>query len=204
MATYDEKLKKIFREEYPTEPEKAERLYNATMALKRITNKHSERMGTCPCCEQPIKQKKVSYNHEAIRAMYQVYLWCEKKERHVFETSEIKHLLGKTEYANIGHWIKFAGIFYKPADKKTGKSRKGLWGINMDRAEDFFSGKIQAPVQIIKDRFTDEIIERTDRYVYEFPHIKEFLDENRLYDNNKIMTGTKVEVRETEQATLLD
>lgn len=173
-------LIKLFQRAYDSE--KAQRLWNATNALRKLVQENNNEVGYCPCCDARVSDKKVSFNKDTVRSIHRIYRWCGEKEKHEFKTSEVKHMMDKTSYANIGHLKKFGGIFYRPTDPETGKTRRGLWGMNMERAKEFFEGKRTAPVQIIKDRFTDKIIASTEKYIGEFPDIREFLQDNGLYD----------------------
>lgn len=157
-------------------------------AIREIVRRDRDTIKFCPCCDQAISNKKVSYSKTDLAGMYAVMRWCQENERVTFETKEIKRLLSLDAYAGIGHWKTFGGLFFKPEDPELGRSRKALWGINMDRAEAFFAGNRLGPVQIVKDRFTDEIIASTDKYVQDFPDIKEFLNEMGLYENHHVVS----------------
>lgn len=155
--------------------------------VRHIVRESRKAIEYCPCCDQSITDKEISFHKQAIRGMYEVYMWLGVEERNEFETNEIKHLLDKSTYANIGHWKKFGGIFYRPDDEDTGDPRKGLWGMNMGRAKDFFTGKRTAPTQLIKDRFTGEIVASTEKFIHEFPNLQDFLTENGLFDTHHVV-----------------
>jgi hypothetical protein len=173
------------------------RVVDIIRRIRLMVRNERSNIKICPCCDQSIEDKTVSFTKQAVSGMYAVYCWLGEHERHEFETKEIKHLLDKTTYANIGHWKKFGGIFYRP-EGEDGK-RKGLWGMNMQRAEAFFKGERTAPTQIITDRFTNEINASTEKYIHEFPNIQDFLDENEVYQSRTLVddSNARVTVRPT-------
>jgi len=59
--------------------------------------------------------------------------------------------------------------------------------MNMERAKDFFHGRRTAPAQLVTDSFTGEIKAATEKFIYEFPDMTEFLDENNLYDPHHVI-----------------
>lgn len=187
MDIKSKNIRKHFLKRY--DPEKAQRLYNAMMVLREIIQENNNEIEFCPCCDGHVTDKQVSFNRGTVEGVHKIYTWLGEKERHEFRTDEIKHLLDKTVYANIGHLKKFGGIFYRPIDPKTDKPQgRKFWGMNMERAKDFFEGRRTAPVQIIKDRFTDKIIASTEKYIHEFPEITEFLKENDMYDPHHVVS----------------
>lgn len=135
---------------------------------------------TCPCCGSNIQDRKVTLYKGLVDALYKVYRWCGANKRHEFEMKEIKDLLGKNEYARFGDLVRFGGLVYKP--KEEGKSRKALYGLNMARAKEFFSGVRPIPVQIVLNQITNEIVSKTDCYVGEFPTLLSLLNKGGLFD----------------------
>ena len=144
---------------------------------KNILEKRNE-VVFCPICNQRISDRTVSLYKGLIRSLYEVYCYCGKNKKHLFSMSEIKHLLGKNEYARFGDLIRFGGIVYKPA-------QKAQYGINMQRAKEFFIGERKIPVQIVLNQITNEIIEATYVSVHDFPDLKQLLTVEGLYDPEK-------------------
>lgn len=89
--------------------------------------------------------------------------------------------LGKSDYARFGDLVRFGGLVYKPKDKG-GETRKALFGINMARAKEFFSGTREIPVQITLNQITGEIIDSHYVKVNDFPSLSKFIKANGLYD----------------------
>lgn len=136
---------------------------------------------SCPLCHSNIADRNVSLYKELIDSLYQVYIWCGKNRRHEFETKEIIQFLGKSDYARFGDLVRFGGLVYKPKDKG-GETRKALFGINMARAKEFFSGTREIPVQITLNQITGEIIDSHYVKVNDFPSLSKFIKANGLYD----------------------
>lgn len=139
-------------------------------------------IGLCPCCNRNIKDRKIALFKGLMNALYQVYCWCGKENKHEFETKEIKHLLGKNEYARFGDLIRFGGILYKP---ESGTNNKAHFGINMKRAKDFFHGKSQIPIQITIEQFTGKIVNEVRGSILDIPELYAFLNEDGMYDYEK-------------------
>ncbi len=140
-------------------------------------------IGRCPCCNGNIKDRKIAIFKGLIDALYRVYCWCGKNRKHEFETKEVKHLFGKTEYARFGDLVRFGGLLYKP--KVDGKSTKAIYGLNMERAKEFFSRKRDIPIQITIEQFTGTIISEVRGYVDEFPELYKLLKSDGMYDHEK-------------------
>jgi len=149
-----------------------------------VDEKLREKTATCPVCYSNIKDRKIALYAELIDALYEVYKWCGQFKRHEFETKEIKHLLGKNEYARFGDLVRFGGIVYKPrnADDKT---RKGWFGINMQRAKEFFAGEREIPIQININQLNKEVIDKRYIKIGDFPKLATMLKDHGLYDYEK-------------------
>lgn len=152
---------------------------------KEVLEKRNE-LGRCPVCNQSVKDRTISLYQGLIDALYRVYCWCGEKRRHEFKTKDIKHLLGKNEYARFGDLIRFGGIVYKPQDEEK-KTHKAEFGLNMARAKSFFGGEYKIPVQITVNQITNEIIAATYVTVKDFPILYELLDKEGLYDYERLV-----------------
>lgn len=167
-------------------------------AIKNKVHEARNRIGNCPFCNSNIKDRKVALYKELIDALYGVYCYLGRKRKHDFEMKEIKHLLGKNEYARFGDLVRFGGLIYKP--KLYGKTRKAYYGLNMQRAREFFAGSRTIPVQITLDQITNEIVDETPCYITEFPRLKSILNKEGLYDYEKdILPRTLWEERQNEK-----
>ena len=138
-------------------------------------------IGHCPYCNANIKDRKIALYKKLVDTLYQIYCWCGKNRRHEFHTKDIRHLLGKIEYTRFGDFVRFGGIVYKP--KVDGESEKALFGINMARAKEFFSGQRDIPLQITVDQITGEIVDEVRGKVGDFPELSAFIKSNGLYDH---------------------
>lgn len=94
---------------------------------------------------------------------------------HEFKRKEIDLLLNKgTEYATFGDWIHFGGIFYKPKGR-------GYWGLNIERAKAFLSGKLEITIEIKKTNHNPQGEPTRVGSVRDVPHIKTLLNEAGEY-----------------------
>lgn len=137
----------------------------------------------CPFCDSCIKDRKVTIYKELIAALYKVYKWCGQHRKHDFEMKEIRHLLGRNEYARFGDLVRFGGLIYKP--KMYGKSRKAWYGLNMARAKEFFNNQRTIPVQIILNQITNEIVAEVPCFARDFPTLQTLIGADGLYDHEK-------------------
>jgi len=148
--------------------------------IDEVKNRRNE-LERCPCCNSNIKDRKITIYEGLVRSLFEICKWCSQNKKHEFSTKEIRHLLGKIEYTRFGDLVRFGGIVYKPKDEK-GKTQKAFYGINLERAREFFMGKRQIPVQITVNQITGEIIDTKNVYVYQIPKLASLLKENGLYD----------------------
>lgn len=152
-------------------------------AIKQKVHDLRNEIGKCPFCNSCISDRKVSLYKELVDALYRVYCWLGQKRKHDFEMKEIRHLLGRNEYARFGDLVRFGGLIYKP--KLYGKTKKAYYGLNMARAKEFFAGNRTIPIQITLDQITNEIVGEVPCHVYDFPKLKELLRKDGLYDYEK-------------------
>ena len=145
------------------------------------TPEERNRLKRCPVCNSNIEDRVVSLYRGLIRTLYDVYCWLGEHKRHEFNIKDVKHLMGKNEYARFGDLVRFGGLVYKPKDE-SGKSHKGEFGINMARAKEFFAGERKIPMYVVLNQITNEIIESEYISVSEFQELSSYIDENGLYD----------------------
>jgi hypothetical protein len=128
----------------------------------------------CPCCGQSINQRKITLFRGMADSLKKVFQWCIEKNKHEFSRKDIKHLLTTdSEIARFGDWVWFGGIVYKRG--------KGEYGINMERANAFFTGKLKIPMTIVKDPKTDEHYGEDYRSLSEMHKLKDLLDIDGSY-----------------------
>lgn len=146
----------------------------------RTNKEFRNRLGKCPICEQNIKDRHITLYKGLINALYLVYCYLGEKRKHEFYTKDIKHLLGKNEYARFGDLVRFGGIIYKP--KGNDGAEKAWFGMNMARAREFFAGFREIPIQITLNQLTGEIEDAKYVKVSDFPELYTMLNEKGLYD----------------------
>lgn len=142
----------------------------------------------CPICNANIKDRKITLYRGIIRTLYSIYCWCKDRGKHEFTTKQIKQRMTHNDYARFGDLIRFGGIVYKPKDEN-GKTRKAQFGINMSRADAFFHGNYRIPVQITIDQIRNEVIDKTEVDIKDFPELHELLKKDGLYDDKKVISG---------------
>lgn len=156
------------------------------IAFKRDVHEFRNEIASCPVCNGNIQDRVISIYRALIVSLYKIYVMCGEKQIHEFQMKDVKQFMSKSDYNRFNDLVRFGGIVYRP-DDKDGKKKKGLYGINMERAQEFFQGKRKIPVQIVRDQINDETIDRTDVTVYDIPEMKEFMTTDGLYDHTKVL-----------------
>ena len=181
-------------ENFPNDKDSASkglRMYNALLESRRMLDTLRNTLQYCPCCDNPVDDTITSFTDTvAVEALYKLWQWCKEKGVHEFDSSEVRHLLDHNQYANLNHLDRFAGIVYRPQDPKTGKSFKAkYYGINFERAKEFFENKRPAPVQIVANRLTGERTASTEKLLKDFPGMAEFMGDDGIYNPKHIVSG---------------
>ena len=154
-------------------------------AVRKIVSEERNKVKVCPCCDNTVADKKITFNKLTALRMKAVYEWCKAQGVHEYKTKEISHLLGGGSagvYANIGYWVYFGGLFYKPEGKK-----KGYWGINLERMAEFIDGRRTAPQQIIIHGITGEVLAKSEQFFHEFVELEDMKDADGDYDPHKTL-----------------
>lgn len=130
----------------------------------------------CESCGHIIENRVIPLHQTNVVAMYRIWKWCKEKNRLLFSRDEVDHLLNAgTMYATFGNVVHFGGIFFKQG--------KGKWGINRERAEQFFANELEVPTKVLVDHKTKEIISREDyRTLKKIPELTEFLNEEFKFE----------------------
>lgn len=145
-----------------------------------------EHIGKCPLCNGNVKDRKITIYQELIASLYRVYQWCLENEVHEFDIKKVRHLIGKVEYTRWGDLVRCSGgIVYRAVDPKSGKTRKGYYGINRERAGQFFRGERTIPMQTTLNQVTNERTEVRSAYVRDLPDVASMLDKDGQYDHKK-------------------
>ena len=128
----------------------------------------------CKECGHTIRGNRViSLYRGLITGLWEVFKWCEEKGIHEFEMSDIKHLLGKNEYARFGDLVMFSGLVYKRG--------KGNYGLNIDRCGAFFAGVEPITIELEKNPVSGELTPKRTALINEIPSLLTFLDDNWRY-----------------------
>lgn len=148
----------------------------------KVEQMHNE-LHDCPFCSSPIHDVGTIFNSRIVRdCLFPLVKWCERTGKHEFDISTVKHLIDKTQYANLNHLVYTDGIMYRPTNPKTGKPYTSkIYGIHLERAHEFFRGERKALVRRVRSRFTGERVEEEWAFIGDFPNIHEFLDEYGNY-----------------------
>lgn len=137
-------------------------------------NTNETKEGFCCMCGKRTGQREVALFKGMVVELWKVLKWCEEKGRFEFKRKEINYLLGQVGYARFGDWIYFGGLVYKKG--------KGEYGLNVERCNDFFSGKGQIPLSIWKDAKTKKIAEYGELgKINQVKGVVEFLDSDNLF-----------------------
>ena len=130
----------------------------------------------CPHCHSIVSEREIALDRTMVSAMWKVFVWCKEKGVHEFQTRDVIHLFSKTQYARFGDTIYFGGIVYKHS--------KAHYGINMERAEEFFKNRYAVPRSIWKNPVTKEIRKTEDIVLRQVPHLSQLIDEDGYYVSN--------------------
>lgn len=170
--------------------EKGERMFAAVKAARNVLDEKRNDLKYCPCCDQPIADVKTDYSDAtSVLTLWRIAAWCRGKTRHEFSASDVKHLLDHTQYANLNHLDRFGGIIYRPIDPKTKKPyRSRYYGINLQRADEFFRNERPAPTQIVTNRLTGERLASTEKLMRDFPGMGEYLDAEGNYQPDHVVS----------------
>lgn len=129
---------------------------------------------TCPHCGQSINEREISLFKGMVDALFVVYTWCIQKGVNEFDRKDVKHLFkNENVSARFGDWVYFGGLVYKHG--------KGEYGLNLDRCEQFFLGKIAIPSRITKHPITGEIKKIEVKTVKQIPSLLSLLDDYKQF-----------------------
>lgn len=145
---------------------------------KDEVEKNRNTLKKCPCCNGNIQDRTIALYTGLIKALYEVCKWCQTNKKHEFEMNEIKHLLGKNEYARFGDLVRFGGLIYK--------KEKASYGVNIERAREFFSGMSEIPLYLTINQITGQIVDKKMGKIGEVKNLASWISsENKLYDSKK-------------------
>ena|SRR3990167_3734234 len=127
----------------------------------------------CPTCGHNVDKREILLYRGLVGALSRVYGFSISQGKHEFAMKEIRHLLGRNEYARFGDWVMFGGLVYK--------KEKASYGLNVERCKEFFQGKLAVPTKIWKDPVTGELEKLESKLIYEIPKLFAMLDSTGLY-----------------------
>jgi len=185
MSNKRVKLSEILERSFTAET--MDKLKTSMMLIREKVKEHRNEVKQCPCCSQPIDDVVTQYPKEVVLEVLGMSMeFVRLTQRYEFDLKELQKVVGRqlshTAYCNINHFVRFGGIMFRPKNPKTGEPYKsGHYGINMDRAREFFKGIRNAPVRIVRNRFTDEK-EYTKVSIHDFPSVKQFINEDGEYN----------------------
>lgn len=130
----------------------------------------------CEHCGSIVSDREIVLDRTMVGAMWKVFKWCKETGRHEFETHDVAHLFSKTQYARFGDNIYFGGIIYKHS--------KAHYGMNMERAEEFFANKYEVPRSVWKNPVTGETKKTEPITIRDVPKLSQLLDEDGYYVAN--------------------
>jgi hypothetical protein len=128
----------------------------------------------CPTCGHTVSDREISLYSGMVRALWLVYKWCLGKNRYEFTRKDIKHLFkNENDTARFGDWVMFGGLIYK--------LKKGSYGLNLERAEQFFAGRYRIPLRLLKNSATGNLSKLEEGTIKDIPTILKFLNEDGEY-----------------------
>jgi hypothetical protein len=135
---------------------------------------------TCPTCGQSVNKREIHLFSGLVGALFSVYQWCGEEQKHEFTKKEIKHLIKDDVVSGVFAYLRwFGGLVYNP------DGIRGHYGLNMERCQEFFAGRLSIPTMLLKDpleKDEEKAIEKLDyRKIDQIPNLSEFLDENKEY-----------------------
>lgn len=133
---------------------------------------------TCPTCGHSHRtdEREISLYKGMVRALWRVFLWCQREGKHEFQMKEVRDLITRIEYARFGDWKKFGGLVYSPPGLA-----KGHYGLNLERCEAFFRGEYEVPIRVWKDPVTGNLRPEDYTMVNKVPELWKMLNEDGDY-----------------------
>lgn len=144
---------------------------------RRYVLEHRNELECCPFCNRNIKDREESIYLELMVTLFKVYEWCRYKGKHEFTMKDIRHLMGPVNYSRFGNLDHYGGIIYKT------EKQNGHFGMNLERAGEFFRGERDIPLKRMVSKVTGETVAETRGFAKDLPKLKDYLDEHGDYIN---------------------
>lgn len=129
----------------------------------------------CPTCGQSVNKRLIPFHRGMVTALWRAYQWCEQNNTNEFTKKQVKHLFDDVMSSTFAYWRWFGGLVYNPSGVK------GHYGLNMQRCEEYFAGKLEIPTVVFVDALTREITTSHMATINGVPTLKRFMDENDNY-----------------------
>jgi hypothetical protein len=112
--------------------------------------------------------------------LFRVYEWAKRNNINEFKKKDIKPILASMPKGDVvssvfAYWRWFGGLVYNPEGKK------GYYGLNMDRCDQFFRGELEIPIEIWTDPLTKEKEYTKYGTIKDVPTLGRWLDEDENY-----------------------
>lgn len=130
----------------------------------------------CQTCGHIIDDREICLYSGLVKALWEIFKLCKTKNRHEFKMKEIRHLLGRNEYARFGDWVLFGGLVYK--------LEKASYGLNMERCNEFFANRLKIPTTQWKNGITGELTIKEYGYARDIRGLIQLLDSEKMYIAN--------------------
>jgi len=129
-----------------------------------------QRVQRCLACGHIISERHIALYSGMVHTLWKVFKWCREKGIHEFQTKQVKHFFNLNSSARFGDWVMFGGLVYK--------NKKGYYGLNMQRCDEFFKGTYKIPEYVVKNPLTGGITQGRDITINEVPNLLKFLNDD--------------------------
>jgi hypothetical protein len=135
----------------------------------------------CPCCDRIVEDQTVTYSAELFEDLHKVFKWCEQKGKFQFYMRDIREIIRTSNYGTFAHLTYAGGLVYRPEIGADGP-KKGLYGINRERTEQFFRQLHRVPVWIRYNPITGKTLETKYDTLENMPKLREYMTERGDFD----------------------
>ncbi len=163
-----------------------ERIKTSEAAKVLLDNRNE--VGRCPLCNGNVEDRDIAIYEELIGQLYEIYKFLGKSQKHEFKMKEVRHLLDFNGYTRFADLIRCSnGILYRPTNEEGEVIHRASYGMNMERAKEFFSGRRPVHLQISLNQITGEKTVLRDAMVHQIPPLQAILTSEGVYDYTKLL-----------------